>query len=69
MLAAVAMSCWVACVSARDIAVAPLVASGQASLTHYSYDPASILACGCGNLTGQYPTAAINQAIYGSSIS
>jgi hypothetical protein len=42
---------------------------GTASLTHYDLPPTAIAACGCSSTSSEYPTAALNQAAYGSTIS
>jgi len=44
-------------------------ASGYATMTHYTMPQGYIASCGCTGASTNYPTAALSQMAYGSSVS
>lgn len=55
--------------ASTNLSTLAIPSEGTASLTHYDLPPTAIAACGCSNTSSEYPTAALNQAAYGSTIS
>ncbi|ORY92589.1 RlpA-like double-psi beta-barrel-protein domain-containing protein-containing protein [Leucosporidium creatinivorum] len=55
--------------AAGNLSTLAIPNEGTASLTHYDLPPTAIAACGCSNTSSEYPTAALNQAAYGSTVS
>jgi hypothetical protein len=41
---------------------------GSATMTHYTMPPGYIASCGCTGASTDYPTAALSQMAYGSSV-
>lgn len=56
-------------VGARNLSTLSIPGDGRASLTHYDLPSTAIAACGCSPTSSEYPTAALNQAAFGSTIS
>ncbi|GAA5885527.1 hypothetical protein JCM6882_007454 [Rhodosporidiobolus microsporus] len=54
--------------AAKDISTVPIPSSGRASLTRYDFPLGAYGACGCARNSTYYPTAALSQAAYGSSM-
>ncbi|GAA5956240.1 hypothetical protein JCM21900_006580 [Sporobolomyces salmonicolor] len=52
----------------KNISVLPIPSSGNASLTHYDLSLGAVASCGCSADSSYYPTAALSQAAYGSSL-
>ncbi|GAA5836193.1 hypothetical protein JCM3766R1_001991 [Sporobolomyces carnicolor] len=52
----------------KNISTIPIPASGSASLTHTILPLDVITSCGCAKAASYYPTAALSQSAYGSSV-
>ncbi|GAA5875574.1 hypothetical protein JCM8547_007585 [Rhodosporidiobolus lusitaniae] len=68
-LAGIAVLLWsTAAVQAKNITTVPIASSGTASLTRYDFPLGSFGACACNTNSTYYPTAALSQSAFGSSV-
>ncbi|BGO99473.1 RlpA-like double-psi beta-barrel-containing protein domain-containing protein [Rhodotorula toruloides] len=54
--------------SGKNISTLPIPQRGNASLTHYELPLGALASCGCSTGSTYFPTAALSQAAYGSSL-